>query len=405
MHQVAITGIGIVSCLGTGTEKVLQALKEGRSGIVLDEERKEAGFRSALTGRIEDFKKPGLERKKYRTMTDFGIQAYGAALEAIAMAGWNESEIKSDKTGLIIGNDSTTLANYKQVEITRREKSTFPIGAGIVFQALNSTVTMNLNTILGTMGASWTLSGACASGGHAIGQAGDLIAMGRQERIICGGAQEINWESVSSFDATNAFSLREDDPPRASRPFDAKRDGLVPSGGAAIVALERLDLAKKRGAHILAIIRSYAFSSDGANLSVPSGEGLERCIRECLNRGKTSADAIDYISAHATSTPIGDAAEARAIHGAFGDNSPWISSTKSMTGHEMWMAGAAQAVYSILMSRGRFIAPNINFKKQEEGIPKLNIAAETIDKKPDLILCNSAGFGGTNSCLLLDTCI
>lgn len=262
---------------------------------------------------------------------------------------------------------------------------------------------MNLNTILGTQGASWTLSGACASGGHAIGQAGDLIAMGRQERMLCGGAQEINWESVSSFDATNAFSLLENEPSLASRPFDSARDGLVPSGGAAIVALERLDMAKKRGAQILGVIKSYAFSSDGANLSVPSGEGLGRCIRECLNRGEINTDDIDYICAHATSTPIGDAAETRAIYGVFGDKTPWISSTKSMTGHEMWMAGAAQVVYSILMSQGRFIAPNINFEKQEEGLPRLNIAAETIDKKPDLILCNSAGFGGTNSCLLLDT--
>jgi len=403
MHEVAITGMGIVSCLGTGHKKVRQALKEGHSGVVVDEERKKIGFRSALTGRIDDFKRPKLERKKYRTMTEFGVHAYGAALEAIEMAGWNEEEVKNEKTGLIIGNDSTTLANYNQVEITLREKSTFPIGAGIVFQALNSTVTMNLNTILGTQGASWTLSGACASGGHAIGQASDLIAMGRQDRIICGGAQEINWESVSSFDATNAFSLKEDEPDRASRPFDSTRDGLVPSGGAAIVALERLDLAKKRGANILGKIRSYAFSSDGANLSVPSGKGLERCIRECLKRGEITSTAIDYICAHATSTPIGDEAEARAIFGVFGDKTPWISSTKSMTGHEMWMAGAAQVVYSILMSQGSFIAPNINFTGQEEGVPPLNITAETIDKKPDLILCNSAGFGGTNSCLLLDT--
>ena len=403
MNEVAITGIGIVSCLGTGRDKVANSLKEGRSGVISDPERKKIGFRSSLTGAITDFTPPKLERKKYRFMTEFTLQAYGAAIEAIEMAGWEEKDVKSELTGLIIGNDSSTLANYKQVQITLSEKSTFPIGAGIVFQALNSTVSMNLNTLLGNRGASWTLSGACASGGHAIGQASDLIALGRQERIICGGTQEINWESVSSFDATNAFSLEESEPEKASRPFDSSRDGLVPSGGSAIVALERYDLAKKRGANILGKVISYSFSSDGANLSVPSGEGLERCIRGCLNRGKTPADSIDYICAHATSTPIGDSAEARAIHGVFGDKTPWVSSTKSMTGHEMWMAGAAQVVYSILMSQGKFIAPNINFKGQEEGVPRLNIAAETIDKKPDLILCNSAGFGGTNSCLLLDT--
>ncbi|MBE9504896.1 MAG: beta-ketoacyl-[acyl-carrier-protein] synthase family protein [Proteobacteria bacterium] len=403
MHEVAITGIGVVSTLGTGREKVSKSLQEGKSGITLAPERSEIGFRSALTGHIDDFIRPKLSRKQCRTMTEFALQAYAAASEAIEEAGWTEDEIKSDRTGLIIGNDSSTLANYNQVQITHNEKSTFPIGAGLVFQALNSTVTMNLNSILGNRGASWTLSGACASGGHAIGQSFDLIAMGRQERMICGGAQEINWESVSSFDATNAFSLRQDEPEKASRPFDASRDGLVPSGGAAMVTLERYDLAKKRGANILGKIRAYAFSSDGANLSVPSGEGLERCIRECLQLGKVSTEQIDYICAHGTSTPVGDAAEAGAIYNVFGPTTPWVSSLKSMTGHEMWMAGAAQAVYSVIMGQEGFIAPNINFEKQEEGAPPIKIAATTIDRKPDLILCNSAGFGGTNSCLLIET--
>lgn len=403
MHQVAITGIGIVSSLGTGREKVAVSLKEGRSGIRIDQHRRDIGFRSALTGYIDDFVQPKLDRKRCRTMTDFGLQAYAAALEAVEAAGWGEELIQSERTGLIIGNDSSTLANFQQVNITLKEKSTLGIGAGLVFQALNSTVSMNLNTIFGTRGASWTLSGACASGGHAIGQASDLIAMGRQDRIICGGTQEINWESVSSFDATNAFSLREDNPKGASRPFDRSRDGLVPSGGVAIVALERYDLAKKRGANILGKVLAYSFSSDGSKLSVPSGEGLERCIRECLKLAGISPDEVDYICAHATSTPIGDEAEARAIYNVFGNSSPWVSSIKSMTGHEMWMAGAAQVVYSVIMGLEGFIAPNINFERQEEGAPPLKIAAETIDLRPKVILCNSAGFGGTNSCLLIGT--
>lgn len=403
MNEVAITGIGIVSCLGTGRDKVARSLKEGRSGVILDPEREKIGFRSPLVGAITDFTPPKLERKRCRTMTTFGMQAYAAALEAINMSGWEDDHVKSDDTGLIIGNDSTTLANYNQVNITLKEKSTFPIGAGIVFQALNSTVTMNLNTILGNRGASWTLSGACASGGHAIGQAADLIAMGRQERMICGGAQEINWESVSSFDATNAFSLRTNAPEEASRPFDTGRDGLIPSGGAAIVTLERYDLAKKRGANILGKVLSYAFTSDGSTLSVPSGIGLQRCIEICLKRGNLNKEDIDYICAHATSTPVGDAAEARAINGVFGESTPWVSSTKSMTGHEMWMSGAAQVVYSLIMGNDGFIAPNINFQAQDKDSPPLKIAAETIDTKPEIILCNSAGFGGTNSCLLLGT--
>ena len=398
---MAITGVGIVSCLGTGVDKVAYALQAGKTGIGIDPQRKELGFRSALTGIISDFTPPPLDRKKRRTMTEFGLQCYAAALEAIDMAGWEAGEIASDRTGLIVGNDSSTVACCQQVDTTRREGSTLPIGSGLVFQALNSTVTMNLNTLLGNRGASWSLSAACASGGHAVGQASDLIAFGRQDRMICGGVQEITWESVASFDATNAFSIRQDDPERALRPFDAQRDGLVPSGGAAIVALERYDLAKRRGATILGFIHAYAFSSDGANLAVPSPDGLERCMRECLMRTETHPSAIDYVCAHATSTPVGDAVEAQAIHRVFGDGCPWVSSTKSMTGHEMWMAGASQVVYSVIMGREGFIAPNKNFTRQEDGVPRLRIAAETIDARPRLILCNAAGFGGTNSSLLI----
>jgi 3-oxoacyl-[acyl-carrier-protein] synthase-1 len=403
MPEVAITGIGIVSCLGTGVEKVADSLRAGRSGIGVDSRRQELGFRSALTGVIDDFSPPPLDRKQRRSITEFGQQAYQASLEAIERAGWSEDEVRSPQTGLIVGNDSSTVASVLQVEITKREGRTLPIGSSLVFQAFNSTVTMNLNTLLGNQGASWTVSGACASGGHAVGQAADLIALGRQERALCGGVQEISWESVASFDATDAFSLRQVEPSAASRPFDADRDGLVPSGGAAMVALERLDLARARGARILGRVLSYSFSSDGQHLAVPTGEGLARCIRECLGRAEMPIDKVDYICAHATSTRVGDAVEARAIADVFGAETPWISSTKSMTGHEMWMAGAAQVVYSIIMGQAGFIAPNINFHRQDADAPRLRIAAETIAEKPDVILCNSAGFGGTNSSILLST--
>lgn len=402
MYEVAITGIGIVSVLGTGVSKVADALKNNRSGIVLDETRIDIGFRGALTGLIDDYQIPALSRKQKKTMTEFTLWAYSAAREAIEMSGLSEEEIRSRRTGLIIGNDTTTLANIEQVDITRQEKSTFNIGSTRVFQALNSTTTMNLNTLFGNRGAAWTLSGACASGGHAVGQARDLIALGRQERVICGGVQEINWESICSFDATNAFSTRHDNPEAASRPFDKDRDGLVPSGGAAIIILERLDLAQKRGANILAKIVSYGFSSDGSNLAVPSGDGLQNCMSDCLELGKTNPEEIDYVCAHGTSTPVGDAIEARAIHNIFGANGPWVSSLKSMTGHEMWMSGASQVVYSVLMNQGGFIAANKNFKAQEEGAAPIHIATEVIDTKPRKILTNSAGFGGTNSCLLIE---
>ncbi|MFP4381883.1 MAG: beta-ketoacyl-[acyl-carrier-protein] synthase family protein [Candidatus Sumerlaeia bacterium] len=402
MHDVAITGLGIVSCLGCRPEQVTESLRHGRSGIGVDPVRREMGFRSSLTGVIRDYEPAKLGRKQRKTMTEFAIQAYTAALGAFEMAGWDEELIKTPHTGLIIGNDSSGLANVEQVRIVEAEKSTLPIGSGMVFQALTSTVTMNLNSLFGMQGASWTLSGACASGGHAIGQAADLIALGRQERMLCGGVQEINWQSVASFDATNAFSVREDDPEAACRPFDRDRDGLVPGGGAAVVCLERLDLAQKRNAEILGIVRSYAFSSDGYSLASPSGKGIERCMRSCLENVKVAPDQVDYICAHATSTPVGDAAECKAIAGIFGNPTPWVSSTKSMTGHEMWMAGAAQVVYAVLMVRGGFIAPNINFREQDEEAPPLRIATEAIDMKASRILCNAAGFGGTNSCLLLE---
>jgi 3-oxoacyl-[acyl-carrier-protein] synthase-1 len=402
MYDVAITGIGIVSSIGIGTKEVVDSLCKGKSGIQFDPYRLEIGFRGALTGVIKDYPVPDLSRKKRKTMTEFTLHAYTAVMEAIEMSGLGSGDIANERTGLIIGNDSSTLANVLQVDITREQKSTLPIGTSKVFQALNSTATMNLNTLLGNKGASWTISGACASGGHAIGQACDLIALGRQDRVICGGVQEINWESVCSFDATNAFSIRHDQPEQASRPFDMDRDGLVPSGGAAMVILEQYDIAKKRGADILGRIRAYAFSSDGSDLAVPSGEGLQRCMSECLNRGAVRPDQVDYISAHGTSTPVGDAAEAQAIYDVFGSKTPWVSSNKSMTGHEMWMSGASQVVYAALMAEKGFIAPNINFVKQEPTAAKINIATQVIETKLKYILLNSAGFGGTNSCLLLE---
>ncbi len=401
MYKVAIVGMGIVSALGSDDQTVADSLCRGISGIVVDPERIGLGFRSPLTGKIKGFIKPDLKNKQLRTLTEEAVQAYSAAVAAYTRAGWTQEEMMSPETGLILGNDSTSIPVSESIAIARNEKRTLPIGATRVFMSLNSHITMNLNTLLQTQGASWTISGACASGGHAIGQAADLIAAGRQERILCGGVQEINWQSVCSFDATEAFSVRTEEPAKACRPFDQDRDGLVPSGGAAVVALERMDLAEKRGADILGEVLGYAFSSDGYRLSVPSGEGLERCIKDVIGRAGVPLEAIDYISAHATSTPIGDAKEAEAIRKVFGPEMPWVSSIKSMTGHEMWMAGASQVVYGLLMSQAGFIAPNINFSKQEEGTPPLKIATETIAKKPQIMLLNSAGFGGTNSCLII----
>ena len=260
---------------------------------------------------------------------------------------------------------------------------------------------MNLNTLLQTRGACWTISSACSSGGHAVGQAADLITLGRQERVICGGAQEINWESMCSFDGLGAFSTRVEAPAAACRPFDAGRDGLVPSGGAAALVLERYDLARARGATILGEVVAYGFSSDGENLSVPSRDGLQRAMRRALASGGLRPADIDYLCAHATSTTAGDAAEAANITAVFGPKTPPISSLKSMTGHELWMSGASQVVYSVIMAREGFIAPNLNFCAADEATAGLNIITEALSRSPENVLCNAAGFGGTNSCLLL----
>ncbi|MFA6148321.1 MAG: beta-ketoacyl-[acyl-carrier-protein] synthase family protein [bacterium] len=402
MHRVAITGIGIVSCLGNDIESVGNALRRGESGVVSDPEREKAGFRSPLTGAVRDFDpKKVLSRKQCKTMPDFAVQAYAAATDAIRMSRLSPEEIACDETGLVFGCDSSCAAAVEQVDLLRLRGETKLIGSGQVFRSMTSCITMNLNTLLHTRGACWTISSACSSGGHAVGQAADLIAFGRQERVICGGAQEINWESMCSFDALGAFSIRLQDPKRASRPFDAHRDGLVPGGGAAALVLERLDKAKERGARILGEIRGYAFSSDGNHISIPSETGLQRAMRKAIALAGLKPGDIDYICAHATSTPAGDAAEARNIHAVFGSDAPWVSSLKSMTGHELWMSGASQVVYSTIMAMEGFIAPNINFTEPDEDSARLKIAVETIPHAPEHVLCNSAGFGGTNACLVL----
>ncbi len=402
MNRVAITGVGIVSSLGTGVSAVSESLRSGRSGVIVDNARKELGFRSPLTGWISDFDPHSvLTRKQRKTMPDFAIQSYAAAVEAIGMAGLDMDELQNAQTGLIFGCDSSCLAAVDQVDILKAERETKAIGSGFVFQSMTSTITMNLNTILKTRGACWTISSACSSGGHAIGQAADLIRLDRQQRVICGGAQEINWQSMCSFDALGAFSTRLADPSAACRPFDKDRDGLVPSGGAAALVLERYDLAEKRGAGILGEIMGYGFSSDGNNISAPSRSGLEAAMTSALKASEVLPAGIDYISAHATSTPVGDSVEAESISAVFGAHTPLVSSTKSMTGHELWMSGASQAVYAVIMARDGFIARNVNFHSPDESSARLNIVTETLMRPPRNVLCNSAGFGGTNSCLII----
>jgi 3-oxoacyl-[acyl-carrier-protein] synthase-1 len=401
-HSVAITGLGIISCLGTNADEVAASLYRGKSGIVADDERKRLGFSSCLTGAIAPYTPDfPLSRKQCKTMPDFAQWAAEACSQALRRAELPLEDIRNERSGILFGCDSSCLAAIEQAATLLEKKNTVSLGSGLVFRSMTSCITMNLNTIFGTRGACWTISGACASSAHAVGQAAELIMLGKQDRMLCGGAQEINWQSMCSFDALGAFASREDAPHTASRPFDAKRDGLVPSGGAAALFLERRDLAKKRGAKIMGEIAGYGFSSDGGNISVPGEDGLRRAMGMALNAAAMKTGDIDYICAHATSTPVGDRVEARSITALFGEKAVPVSSTKSMTGHELWMSGAAQAVYSTIMARKQFLAPNCNFNTPDTDSALLDIVLETRHAAPKAVLCNSAGFGGTNASLIL----
>jgi 3-oxoacyl-[acyl-carrier-protein] synthase-1 len=330
-----------------------------------------------------------------------GEYAYMSTLEALKMADIDQEYLDHHETGIIFGNDSTAKSTTESNDIIRAKKNTSFAGSGAVFQTLNSTVNMNLATIFKLKGINFTISAACASGSHSIGMGYMLIKHGYQDRVICGGAQEIDILTMGTFDALAAFSVRENEPTEASRPFDRDRDGLIPSGGAATVIIESLHSAQKRGAKILGEIVGYGFSSNGGHISNPTVDGPVRSLMMSLSEANMKAGDIDYINAHATSTPLGDASEAQAINAVFGAYKPLVSSTKSMTGHECWMAGASEVVYSMLMMQNGFIAPNINFENPDEFSAKLKIATTTKQKNIDVFLSNSFGFGGTNSTLII----
>jgi 3-oxoacyl-[acyl-carrier-protein] synthase-1 len=402
MNRVVITGMGIYSCIGKNLDEVRESLYAGRSGIVLDPERKAFGYRSGLTGAVERPNLKGMLDRRARVMLpEQGEYAYLATVQALQQAGITEEMLLNREIGVLYGNDSSAEPVVSATDLMREKKDTTLVGSGSVFQTMNSTVTMNLATIFHLKGVNMTISAACASGSHAIGLGYHLIKSGLQEAVICGGAQELNIYSMGSFDALSAFSIREDEPTRASRPFDKHRDGLIPSGGAATVILESLDAALARGANILGEVVGYGFSSNGGHISNPTVNGPVRALLMALKDAQMDPAEIFYINAHATSTPAGDSSEARALDEVFGATRPYISSTKSMTGHECWMAGASEIVYSTLMMNHGFIAPNINFEEPDEDSARLNIATQTIDAEFDCFLSNSFGFGGTNSSLIV----
>ena len=394
--------MGIYSCIGKNLDEVRDSLYKGKSGIILDPVRKEYGYRSGLTGFVDKPELKGsLDRRARIMLPQQGEYAYLATIEALENAGIDADYIQENEIGIIYGNDSTGKAIIEANDIIREKKDTTLVGSGAVFQTMNSTVTMNLATIFKLRGINFTVSAACASGSHSIGLGYQFIKSGLQDCIVCGGAQEINHLSMGTFDALSAFSIRENDPLKASRPFDRDRDGLIPSGGAATVILESLESAQKRGAKILGEVIGYGFSSNGAHISNPTVEGPVRSLHMAMKYAGILAADVDYINAHATSTPAGDASEAKAIDEVFGNHKPLVSSTKSMTGHECWMAGASEIVYSVLMMQNSFVAPNINFENPDEDSAKLNIAKVTVEKDIVVFLSNSFGFGGTNSSLII----
>jgi 3-oxoacyl-[acyl-carrier-protein] synthase-1 len=401
-RRVVITGMGIYSCLGKNLEEVKQSLYDGKSGIIFDPARKEMGFRSALTSYLDipDLKGQ-LSRNQRNYMPEQAKYAYVATCEALQNANIDADFLEKNEVGLLYGNDSSADPVVKSVDTMREKKDTTLVGSGAIFQSMNSTVTMNLGCIFKLNGINLTVSGACASGSHAIGLGYLLIKWGLQDMVVCGGAQEVNPFSIGSFDGISAFSTRESDPTKASRPFDRDRDGLVPGGGAATVIIESYESAVKRGATILAEVIGYGFSSNGDHMSQPNVDGPSRSLSMAIREAGIDLRTIDYVNAHATSTPVGDKQEAKAIYNVFGDHKPYVASTKAMTGHEMWMAGSSEIIYSMLMMQNDFIAPNINFENPDEDSAKLNIPSIRIDKKFDTFLSNSFGFGGTNSTLIV----
>jgi 3-oxoacyl-[acyl-carrier-protein] synthase I len=402
MNRVVITGMGIYSCIGKNMDEVRDSLFNGKSGIVLDAERKRFGYRSGLTGHVDRPHLKGiLDRRARIMMPEQGEFAYMATVEALKQAGIDDAYLDAHEIGIIYGNDSSAKPVMEAIDIIREKKDTLLVGSGSVFQTMNSTVTMNLSTIFRFRGINYTLSAACASGSHSIGTGYHFIKTGLQDMIVCGGAQEVNIYSMGNFDALSAFSIREDEPAKASRPFDRDRDGLVPSGGAATLVLESLESARRRGATILGEIIGYGFSSNGGHISNPTVDGPVKAIAMSLRESGLRAEDVDYINAHATSTPVGDAKEAKAIDSVFGSARTPVSSTKSMTGHECWMSGASEIIYSMIMMKEGFIAPNINFENPDEDSAKLNIISKTIEKNIDVFLSNSFGFGGTNSSLII----
>jgi len=404
LRRVAVTGLGIVSPIGNNTDEVVSSLYEGRSGIVLCEDYAERGFRSHVHGAPVIDLDDHIDRKLRRFMGDGSAYNYVAMQEAIASSGLSESEITDERTGLVMGSGGPSTSALVTAADTAREKSAKRVGPYAVPKAMCSTNSANLSTAFHMRGLSYSISSACSTSAHCIGNGAELIQWGKQDIVFAGGGEELHWTLTVLFDAMGALSSKYNDTPeKASRPFDANRDGFVIAGGGGVVVLEEMERAKARGAKIYAEVAGYGATSDGADMVAPSGEGAVRCMRMATkDLGNT---AVDYINAHGTSTPAGDMTEIKAIGEVFGAHRPRISSTKSLTGHSQGATGAHEAIYSLLMLDNDFVAASANIEELDPEAGDAEIVTERIDNAGlNCVMSNSFGFGGTNATLAFTRC-
>lgn len=399
MKRVVITGLGIVSSIGNNQKEVLDSLKAGRSGITFSEEMKESGMRSHVWGNVKLDTAGLIDRKVMRFMADNAIYAYLSMEQAIADAKLTDENVSNIRTGLVVGAGTGSAKTQVAAVDGMRAKGLRGVGPYAVTKTMASGVSACLATPFKIKGVNYSISSACATSAHCIGHAAELIQLGKQDIVFAGGGEELCWEMSCEFDAMGALSTQyNDSPAKASRAYDANRDGFVIAGGAGIVVVEELEHALARGAHIYAEIVGYGATSDGADMVAPSGEGAMRCMQMAMSTVDTP---IEYINVHGTSTPVGDVKEVEAIRAVFGENGPAISSTKSMTGHSLGAAGAQEAIYSLLMLEHGFIAPSINVDELDERVADMNIVTKMEERKLDTVMSNSFGFGGTNATLVL----
>ena len=398
MKNVVVTGMGIVSCIGSDIQEVLCSLKNGKSGITKNSIYEEMGFRSHVSGAVNINLSELIDRKTLRFMSEASGFGYIAAQEALLNASLNLEEMNTSRIGIVAGSGGASSAAQIEASDIARERGPKRIGPYAVTKTMGSTVSAILGTTLKLKGVNYSISSACSTSAHCIGHAAELIQLGKQDIIIAGGAEQEHWTSSSMFDAMGALSSQYNDvPDKASRPFDVDRDGFVIAGGAGMLILEEEEHAIKRNVPIIARLKGYCANSDGYDMVSPSGEGATRCMSEAL---EAYGSDVDYINAHGTSTPVGDLAELSAIKTVFGKNAPVIGSTKSMTGHSLGATGAQEAIYSILMMQHDFIAPSINIETLVEEAEGLNICQSMMKQKLNSVMSNSFGFGGTNASLI-----